>query len=131
MRSPERKHSFDYRDLLEGRAEAISAYSTYEPYFLDREHVPFVLYTPLDAGIDFYGDVLFTSEVELAAHPDRVRAFREASLRGWRHAMANPEKAGQTGEHPLHLAGHAGVPPASSGARWFPCSASTPFPRGR
>jgi ABC-type nitrate/sulfonate/bicarbonate transport system substrate-binding protein len=87
------EHSFDYRDLLEGRAEAISAYSTYEPYFLDREHVPFVLYTPLDAGIDFYGDVLFTSEAELAAHPDRVRAFREASLRGWRHAMADPEEA--------------------------------------
>ncbi|WP_051464321.1 ABC transporter substrate-binding protein [Aminiphilus circumscriptus] len=126
------EHSFDYRDLLEGRAEAISAYSTYEPYFLDREHVPFVLYTPLDAGIDFYGDVLFTSEVELAAHPDRVRPFREASLRGWRHAMANPEKAGQTGEHPL-------TPRRTCwsstrfrvAARWFPCSASTAvFPGG-
>ena len=40
-------------------------------------------------GIDFYGDILFTSESELQSHPERVRAFLAASLQGWQYAMAH------------------------------------------
>lgn len=60
-------------------------------YELERARVPYQMYTPRSAGIDFYGDNLFTSERELSAHPDRVEAFRAASLCGWQYAMANPE----------------------------------------
>ena len=38
-------------------------------------------------GIDFYGDVLFTSQSELNTHPARVAAFRKASMDGWSYAM--------------------------------------------
>jgi PAS domain S-box-containing protein len=47
---------------------------------------------PISYGIDFYGDCLFTSENEIAKHPKRVKAFRQASLKGWQYAMDNPEE---------------------------------------
>ena len=87
------EHSFDPIDLIEGRVEAMSVYVTDEPWTLSRQGVPYALFSPRSAGIDFYGDTLFTTERYLAAHPDQVSAFREASLRGWREAMANPEAA--------------------------------------
>ena len=86
------EHSFDYRDLVKGKVDAISGYVTNQPYYLDRIGFPYQAYSPRSAGIDFYGDNLFTSEKELDAHPARVKAFREASLRGWRYAMGNQEE---------------------------------------
>ena len=86
------EHSFDYKDLIEGNTDAISAYVTYEVFHLTQAGIPFQVYSPRSVGIDFYGDNLFTSEAELRANPARVAAFREASLRGWEYAMANPEE---------------------------------------
>lgn len=86
------EHSFQPQDLIDGKADAISAYVTNEPYFLDSMGFEYHTYTPRAAGIDFYGDNLFTTENELRKHPARVKAFREASLRGWQYAMAHPEE---------------------------------------
>jgi len=85
------EHSANPQDLIEGKVDAMSAYVTSEPYYLDRAHFSYQVYTPRSAGIDFYGDTLFTTEAVLKTHPDRVRAFRNASLRGWQYAMQNPE----------------------------------------
>ncbi|MEZ5613699.1 MAG: diguanylate cyclase [Rhodocyclaceae bacterium] len=88
-------HSLDHQDLIDGRADVMTAYSTDEPYFFEQRGFRHLEFSPRVAGIDFYGDNLFTSARELADHPARVRAFREASLKGWRHAMAHP---GQTAD---------------------------------
>lgn len=85
-------HSFRPEDLIEGRVDAISAYVSNEPYYLDRAGFAYQVHTPRTGGIDFYGDNLFTTASELKAHPERVRAFREASLRGWQYAMQHPEE---------------------------------------
>ena len=85
-------HNHAIEDLVVGRVAAMSAYATYEPYFLDKNRVPYQIYTPRSVGIDFYGDNLFTSEQELKDNPDRVEAFRAASLRGWQYAMRHPEE---------------------------------------
>ncbi len=45
-----------------------------------------------DYGVDFYGDILFTSESEVERDPERVAAFVRASLRGWEYAFAHPEE---------------------------------------
>ncbi|WP_137939667.1 diguanylate cyclase [Chitinivorax sp. B] len=87
-----RPHTFRLRDLVDGNVDAISAYATNEPYFLDRLGFAYEIYTPRNANIDFYGDNLFTSEQELKQHPQRVQAFLEASLRGWRYAMAHQDE---------------------------------------
>ena len=86
------EHSFDVQDLVQGRTDAISAYVINQPYDLRRLGVPFMEFSPRSSGVDFYGDNLFTSEAWLKSRPDRVAAFRAASLRGWEYAMAHPEK---------------------------------------
>lgn len=83
-------HSLATADFIAGRVDAMSAYVSNEPYYLDKAGVSYQILTSRSGGIDFYGDNLFTTEAELSAHPDRVRAFRAASLRGWQYAMQNP-----------------------------------------
>ncbi|MCK6396268.1 MAG: ABC transporter substrate-binding protein [Zoogloea sp.] len=86
------EHSFEPEDLISGKVDAISAYSSNEPYALDKAGMNYHVFTPRSAGIDFYGDNLFTSENRVKYSPELVRAFREASLRGWRYAMDHPEE---------------------------------------
>ncbi|HJV48161.1 MAG TPA: ABC transporter substrate-binding protein [Geothrix sp.] len=85
-------HTFNPEDLIQGKVDCISAYLTDEPYFFDKVRFPYLIFTPRMGGIDFYGDNLFTSDEELKLHPERVKAFREASLRGWKYAMQHPEE---------------------------------------
>ncbi len=79
-------HTFNADGLMQGKAEAISGYITNEPYFFRLANYPYRTFSPRSAGIDFYGDNLFTSEKELRDHPGRVKAFRAATIRGWQYA---------------------------------------------
>ncbi|MEW5903737.1 MAG: diguanylate cyclase [Pseudomonadota bacterium] len=85
-------HTLDAEGLMRGEAEAISGYVSNEPYYFARARFPYRTFSPRSAGIDFYGDNLFTAQRELLRHPARVRAFREASLRGWQYAKAHPQE---------------------------------------
>ena len=85
-------HSFSLEDLIQDKVDAASYYITDRAYIEKQRHVSFSALEPINYGIDFYGDCLFTSERELNQHPARVRAFREASLRGWNYAMDHPEE---------------------------------------
>ncbi|SFF56132.1 PAS domain S-box-containing protein [Duganella sp. CF458] len=79
-------------DLLAGRVDAISAYLSSAPYALERAGLRYELLQPRSAGIDFYGDNLYTTESELREHPARARALRAATLQGWRYALAHPNE---------------------------------------
>jgi two-component system sensor histidine kinase/response regulator len=61
------------------------------PYQFERAGVPYRALSPRAAGIDFYGDVLFTTETELREHPARAAAVRAATLRGWQYAIDHPQ----------------------------------------
>ena len=86
------EHSYNVDDLISEKVEAISAYVTNEPDYLDRIGFAYDVYSPRAAGIDYYGDNLFTSEREVATNPARVKAFRAASMKGWAYAMAHQEE---------------------------------------
>jgi len=85
-------HSFDPADLMAGRVDAISGYATDEPFLLRQAGFAFSAFSPRASGIDFYGDNLLTSGRLLRERPETVRAFRDASLRGWQYAMRHPEE---------------------------------------
>ena len=87
-----RPHSFDTSDLIDGRTDALSAYVTDEPYALRQAQFAYHAFTPRSGGIDFYGDTLFTTDRQAREPPERVAAFREASLRGWRYAMQHRDE---------------------------------------
>lgn len=86
------EHTFNVADLIDGRTDAISAYVTNQPFQLRLAGVPYHVFSPRSAGVDFYGDNLFTSQRLLEQQPARVQAFRDASLRGWEYAMAHPDE---------------------------------------
>lgn len=86
------EHSFNLKDLISGTVDAMSGYITTDPDDLDRAGIAYHAYSPRSAGIDFYGDNLFTTENEIKNHPARVKAFREASLKGWHYALQNPDE---------------------------------------
>jgi PAS domain S-box-containing protein len=83
-------HSFNVDDLLEGRVDVMSVYTSEAPYVLERGNAQYEILSPRSQGDDFYGDTLYTTESELREHPLRARALREATLRGWHYAMAHP-----------------------------------------
>ena len=83
------QYNHDIKDFSSGKVDAISAYSTDEPYFLKKNNIDFHAYSPRSVGIDFYGDNLFTTHNELKNHPKRVKKFLHASLQGWRYAMTH------------------------------------------
>ena len=68
------------------------AYSTNEPFILDRLGAPYQTFSPRAHGIDFYGDSICTSAQQVKEHPERVRAFTVASLKGWQYALSHKEE---------------------------------------
>lgn len=85
-----RPHTLRVGDFIEGKVDAMSAYSTDEPFELRQAGVGFLAFTARSGGIDFYGDNLYTTEAEIRRDPGLVRDFRAASLRGWDYALAHP-----------------------------------------
>ncbi|MGW8394646.1 PAS domain S-box protein [Pseudoduganella sp. HUAS MS19] len=79
-------------DLLAGRVDAMSGYLGATPYLLERSGLRYEILHPRSAGIDFYGDNLYTTESELREHPARARALRAATLKGWRYALQHPNE---------------------------------------
>nr|CRH05519.1 Conserved membrane protein of unknown function. Containing signal transduction response regulator, receiver region domain, ATP-binding region, ATPase-like domain and diguanylate cyclase domain [Candidatus Magnetococcus massalia] len=82
--------SYEVDDLIYGGTDAFNAYQSNEPYYLKEQGIEINTINPRAYGIDFYSDILFTTEQELKQHPQRVEAFRAATLRGWRYALDNP-----------------------------------------
>nr|WP_305908888.1 EAL domain-containing protein [Methylomarinum sp. Ch1-1]MDP4521751.1 EAL domain-containing protein [Methylomarinum sp. Ch1-1] len=86
------KQSYGVEELLSRQVDAVGVYLTNRPFELKQRGVGYHILNPLNYGIDFYGDTLYTTEEEIKRHPDRVRRFRAATLRGWRYAMAHPDE---------------------------------------
>ncbi len=85
-------HSFDPDALIRGDVDALSIYATDQPYYYREQGLDIHLIDPLSYGIDFYGDLLFTSEQRVRRDFESVERFRQATLRGWQYALQQPEQ---------------------------------------
>ncbi|RRN77741.1 PAS domain S-box protein, partial [Pseudoxanthomonas sp. SGD-10] len=83
------KHSWDNQDLIDKKVDAISAYSTVEPFQLQKAGHEVYLINPRDYGLDFYGDLIFTRKDYAQQNPEIVEAFNRASIKGWEYALSN------------------------------------------
>ncbi|MDX8395316.1 MAG: ABC transporter substrate-binding protein [Mariprofundaceae bacterium] len=79
-------------DLIQEKTDAWPGYSTNEPFLLEQHGIPFQTFSPRDYDIDFYGDMLVTTESEIDLHPDRAAAFSYATLKGWQYALTYPDE---------------------------------------
>ncbi len=72
--------------------DAFTAYATDELFALNKAGL---LYRRIPLGtpdLDYYSDVLFTSQEVVDQDPAAVRAFRSASLKGWEYAFDHVEE---------------------------------------
>lgn len=85
-------YEFDPDKLVSGAIAGMGAYTINEPFQLKQRGIPYRLIQPRDYGVDFYGDCLFTTEAEMKQHPERVRGFLNATLKGWKYAMSHRDE---------------------------------------
>lgn len=87
------QHSWKNLDLVNGKVDAMTGYSSVEPYQIKNMGVVSpVLIKPINYGVDFYGDILFSSADFIKTNPTTVEKFRRASSRGWEYAMSHQEE---------------------------------------
>ncbi len=88
------EHSYNPMDIANGKTDVMACYISNEPFTLREKGIETNAINPEAYGFDFYSDILFTSESEVRNHPKRVRAFVDATLKGWEYAFAHiPETA--------------------------------------
>lgn len=78
--------------LLKGEIDGINGSIANQPYTFMQKGVKVNSIRPVNYGVDFYGDCLFTTEKEIKDHPNRVEDFRQASLKGWEYALNHREE---------------------------------------
>lgn len=75
--------------LVNGIADVIVTYSNSAEARAEELGVALNVLQPRDFGVQFYGDMLFTSGALARENPQLVERFRRASLDGWRYALEN------------------------------------------
>ncbi len=78
--------------LLSGKLDADYGYMTNEPFLNQQAGRAMNYLLPVNYGVDFYGDTLFTSQRQVQGHPQQVAALRRAVMRGWQYALENPDE---------------------------------------
>ncbi len=89
------KHSFDVKDLLNGKTDLMGSYISNEPYLLKELGGKPIIFSPKDYGFNFYDDILITSNKYLKQNPKIVKNFTEASLKGWEYAFNHIEETAE------------------------------------
>jgi len=86
------EHTGNPLDVVDGDVVGMTAYLTTEPFFLARAGERYRVFDPKVAGIDFYGDTLFTTSDYAERNNGIVVSFREALVRGWTYAFNHQEE---------------------------------------
>ncbi|AFJ02657.1 diguanylate cyclase/phosphodiesterase (GGDEF & EAL domains) with PAS/PAC sensor(s) [Methylophaga frappieri] len=81
----------DLQRLIAGEIDILPAYVSNEPYYLEQRNIAYRAISPHDFDINFYSDILFTSEQFLRESPEIVAAFHRATLQGWEDALNYPD----------------------------------------
>jgi diguanylate cyclase (GGDEF)-like protein/PAS domain S-box-containing protein len=81
--------------LTSGAVDALCASEADEPFALRDSGLTVLSFSPRASGIDFYGDLLYTTRGELADNPERVEALRAATLQGWDYALTHAREVAE------------------------------------
>jgi signal transduction histidine kinase len=81
-----------FEDLISGKYDAISFYITDQAKLLGNDSLMFNIFRPLEYGINFYGECLYTSREEVLTNPERALKMRAAVIEGWEYAIDHPDE---------------------------------------
>lgn len=82
----------DSEEIAEGKADAVVTYITTQPQRLQKLGLSVNMIRPVEYGVDFYGDVIFTSQSFAYDNPERTDAFIRATLKGWQYAFEHEDE---------------------------------------
>lgn len=86
------RKKFGIEELTEKTEDAIGIFVANEAFHIRGHEDEYRVFLPQSGGIDFFGNVLFTSERLLKAQPVHVAAFRAATLKGLDYALTHQEE---------------------------------------
>jgi len=84
--------STPHENLINGTFDAISYYITDHSSVLGIDSLLFTSFRPIEYGINFYGECLFTSKEEVTNFPELTQKMIDATIKGWEYAVANSEE---------------------------------------
>ncbi|MBU0721371.1 ABC transporter substrate-binding protein [bacterium] len=84
--------TFNNDDFINKKVDAMAVFTTNETYELNKKGIKYNILDPLVYGLKYYDVNLFTSKSELQNHPQRVKGFRDASIKGWEYALSHKEE---------------------------------------
>jgi len=84
--------TFNIQDFIDKKVDAMGVFTTNELYELNKRGVKYNLFDPTVYGTKYYDVNLFTTQKEATSNPQRVRKFKEASIKGWKYALANQDE---------------------------------------
>lgn len=82
-------HDFTLESFRKGEVDAVFAYLTNEIYQLRQQQIPYNVIDPNNYTMEFDDLILFTVKDRFSAQ--QLRAFRDATTRGWAYALDNTE----------------------------------------
>ncbi|MBI4609045.1 MAG: ABC transporter substrate-binding protein [Candidatus Rokubacteria bacterium] len=86
-------YSFDLTPFYKGEVPVWAGYVMNQPVDARLAGHEVTVIFPDDYGVHTYDDIIFTSEDVIRRNPALVERWLRATLRGWRHAIENPEEA--------------------------------------
>lgn len=85
-------HTYDAAPFIKGEVDAMSAFITNEPFFLEQQGVDFNIIELSDYMRSMGELYLFTSDAQADNHPNLTRHLIEATNEGWQYALAHKEE---------------------------------------
>ena len=79
--------------ILTDKVDAKMAYEMNDAVLLELEGEEVNVLKFRDFGVKVYADTIFTTREMIEKEPEKVRKFLKASIKGWKEAINNPEKA--------------------------------------
>ncbi len=84
-----------FEDLKNGTYDVIPGYLDTISYQAHQQDYELKKIKPINYGVDFYGDSLFTSNALAKDRPKLIERFRKATLKGWAYALEHPQEMAQ------------------------------------
>ncbi|CAM3215915.1 ABC transporter substrate-binding protein [Paenibacillus lupini] len=88
----EMKYTGSLANFVADPTAATQIYVTSEPFSMQQEGVDVDYFLNYDLGYKQYGNILYTTEDYMKKHPDVVKAYVEASIKGWDYYKTNSEE---------------------------------------
>jgi signal transduction histidine kinase len=86
-------YTTDFENLINGKYDAVTYFITDHASKLPgKDSLKFTTFRPIEYGVNFYGESLFTSRREIENNPERVEKVLQATIKGWKYAIQNQEE---------------------------------------